>query len=386
MSQPERLTVSFVPSMGDVDESEWNGLLGQSTPFMRWDWLNLLETSGAVQPDTGWMPLHCTVRAGGELLAAAPLYVKGHGRGEFVYDQFWADVAARLGIEYYPKLVAVSPFTPVAGYRFLTAPGIPEDAACEVILGACGRLARSNGLSGLHVLFARNSFADMLEDAGLGAWEHQGFIWENKGYASFEDFLSAFRSGQRRNIRRERERLRQAGVRTVVVEGRDAPDSWFALMHHFYQDTNEKFGEFSCKFLPLAFFEGLADCFRERLAFSAAFAPGRAEPAALALLVHGDGHLYGRYWGAAVDIPFLHFDLCYYRPIEWAIAKGMKDFDPGMGGEHKPRRGFTSRVVRSLHRFHDPALSRVFAQNIGRINELTHDYIAELDALSAFKE
>jgi len=386
MTQPSAaLGIFFAPSMRSFDRHEWNLLAQSATPFMRWEWLDLLETTGAVRPETGWLPAHCGVRSGTVLAGAAPLYLKGHGQAEFIYDQIWADAAARMDLPYYPKLVAATPFTPVAGYEFLALPGLPRQALSRTMLEAMGRLSDAHELSGLHVLFPGNPFADLLEDQGLMAWEHQGFIWENPGYRDFSDFLDVFRTGQRKNIRRERERLRESGIEVSVVPGTQAPDAWFSRMHAFYEDTNDKFGEWGCKYLPLEFFEGLADCFRDHVAFSAAFRAGNPDPVGLALLIHGNGALYGRYWGAAEEIPFLHFELCYYTPMEWAIREGMSSFDPGMGGEHKPRRGFTSRTNRSLHRFSDPRMNAIFAANIHKINALTRDYIESLDAFSAFK-
>jgi hypothetical protein len=386
MSQPNRtVTISFMPSMSHLDPEEWNALAEDAPPFMRWEWLNLLEVSGAVHPETGWLPSHCVVFEGDRLIAAAPLYVKMHGLGEFVYDQLWSEAARSLGLPYYPKLTAANPFTPAAGYRFLSAGDIPRQAVNRVMLEAMDQLCRARGLSGLHVLFAEDFFADELENLGLTAWEHQGFLWTNQGYGDFKDFLARFRTSQRKSIRRERERLLEAGVRVTVVAGQDAPDSWFALMHHYYEDTNDKFGEWGCKFLPLGFFEGLAGPLRESLAFSAAFLPGEEDPVGLALLVHGGDTLYGRYWGAAREIPFLHFELCYYAPIEWAIAQGVRFFDPGMGGEHKPRRGFDSRATRSMHRFYDPLMEHVFNRNVPKINEVIREHIKDLQDMSAFK-
>jgi hypothetical protein len=379
------VTVSFSPSMAMVDRDEWDRLAGGAPPFMRWEWLSLLEASGAVAPATGWLPAHCLARASGRLVAAAPLYVKGHGQGEFVYDQLWAEAAHRLGLPYYPKLVAASPFTPVAGYAFLCEEGLPRPSAARALLAAMDRLALANGLSGLHVLFAGERFADELEALGFATWEHQGFLWENAGYASFEDFLGRFKAGQRKNIRRERERLVEAGVRVETVRGEDAPESWWGLMHHYYADTCSRFGEWGCDYLPREFFLGLSGEMAKSLAFSAAFLPGGGDPVGLALLALDAHTLYGRYWGAAKDIPFLHFELCYYAPIEWAIELGLKRFDPGMGGEHKPRRGFDSRLTRSLHRYYEPAMARVFARNAGQVNEFTRDYCAELAAMNAYK-
>jgi len=381
------LTVSFSRSMREFDPAAWNALAQDAPPFMRHEWLELLERSGAVRAETGWMPLHCSVASGESLVAAAPLYLKGHGQGEFVYDQLWAGLAARVGQPYYPKLVAASPFTPAAGYRFLMRRGLHHASVAPGMLAAMERLAQDNGLSGLHVLFLEDAFADTLGALDMPLWEHQAFLWENEGYRDFQDFLERFRAGQRKNIRRERERLREAGVRVEIVTGPDVPDAWFELMYRFYADTNDKFGEFGCRYLPRTFFEGLAEGpLRPFLAFSAALEAGSAQPVGLALLLHGVGGLWGRYWGAARDIPFLHFELCYYAPIQWAIGQGMAFFDPGMGGEHKPRRGFASRVTRSAHRFVNPLLEGLFETNIGQVNALTREYAEELGALSRLKE
>lgn len=387
MSHPDdTVTISWERSMQAFDPLEWNAMAAGTTPFMRWEWLDLLERSGSVRPETGWLPLHCAVRDEAGLAGAAPLYAKGHGEGEFVYDRLWADLARQLDIAYYPKLVAASPFTPVRGYSFLSRPSFPRRAAlCHSMLSGMLQLAQSNDFSGLHVLFTQDGFGDLLEQWGMTAWEHQGFIWENPGYGDFEDFLAAMRSGARNTIRKERKRLAASGVKVEVVEGTQAPEEWFGLMHHYYEDTNDKFGEWGCKYLTREFFLGLADCFRERLAFSAAFEPGRKDPVGLALLIHDEDALYGRYWGAAREIPFLHFELCYYAPMEWAISRRIARYDPGMGGEHKPRRGFRSLTTRSMHRYIDPVLAKVFTRHIPQLNAIAQEHIQHLEAMCPFK-
>jgi len=386
MTQPEEtFSLSFVSSMERFAPLEWNALAKDAPPFMRWEWLNLLETSGAVSPATGWLPAHCALFKDARLVAAAPLYAKGHGRGEYVYDQLWADAAAKLNVPYYPKLVAASPLTPAAGYRFLLGEGLPRRAAVRTLVSAMDSLCRKHGLTGLHLLFSDDSFAVELRELGLLAWEHQGFLWTNQGYQSFQDFLARFTANGRKSIRQERKRLRASGVRVEMVQGFDAPDSWFPLMYEYYADTCDKFGEWGCKFLPLSFFTKLADAFREHILFSAAYLPGSPTPVALAFFLKGSDTLYGRYWGAARDIPFLHFELCYYAPIEWAITNNIAFFDPGMGGEHKPRRGFDSRIIKGFHAFQNPVLDRVFTDNIPRINAFIREHVQELQDMSAFK-
>lgn len=380
------LAFTWSRSMAEIDPAEWNALPGAGSPFLRWEWLHLLEASGSVSQDTGWIPVHLAVRREHALVAAAPMYIKTHGEGEFVYDHLWADVAARMAIPYYPKLLGASPFSPVAGYRFLLAPSEDPAPLTAAMLRAMDRLCLANELSGCHVLFAADAFAARLEEAGYHAWEHQGFLWENQGFARFDDFLARLRSGQRKNIRRERRDLADQGVRVEIVDGPDVPERWWGLMHHYYADTNARFGPWACKYLTPDFFEGLPRAVPDNLALAAAFSPGRRDPVALALLLHDRDTVYGRYWGAGEDIAFLHFELCYYAPIDWCIRRGKRYFDPGMGGEHKPRRGFRSRTTRSLHRFHDPRMEMIFRKYIGQINGLTQEHIAAMNAMTAFKQ
>ncbi len=387
MSTPDApFSVSFHTSMSDVDAAGWDALARGAPLFLRREWLRLLETSGSVGPRTGWLPLHCAVSRDGRMVGAAPLYAKSHGHAEFVYDQLWADLARRLERPYYPKLVAASPFTPAACYRFLTDPDLPSRALNRLMLRSMDQLASQNGLSGLHVLFAQDAFAGELEKLGLHAWEHQSFFWRNEGYADFEDFLRRFGANQRRNIRRERARLRDQGVRVRVLDARDCPDAWFALMYEYYADTNDKFGEWGCKFLTREFFQGLARSLRDDILFAVAFQGNERHPMAMAMLVRHNETLYGRYWGCLEEVPFLHFELCYYAPIAFAIEQGITLFDPGMGGEHKPRRGFQSATARSLHRFSDPVLDRLFVSNIRQINRLTHEHVSELNALCGLRQ
>ncbi|WP_459933128.1 GNAT family N-acetyltransferase [Fundidesulfovibrio butyratiphilus] len=388
MSAPQSaaLTVSYVRSLGEVRPEEWNALEGARLPFLNHHWLHLLETSGSIRPQTGWLPLHCLVRRDGRLVAAAPLYLKGHGQGEFVYDALWADVATRLGVSYYPKLVAASPLTPVSGYRFLFAPGEDQAHLTTLILQAMLRLSQANELSGLHLLFVAKPLLDALRPLELGTWRHQGFLWKNAGYQTFADHLADFRSGARKNVLHERRALAASGVDVQMVEGPDVPADWFALMYDYYSSTNDKFGAWGCKYLTREFFLGLA---RPELAtflvLGAAFVPEDDRPAALALFVKSDDTLYGRYWGASRNLAFLHFELCYYAPVEYAIRHGLRFFDPGMGGEHKPRRGFRSICSTSLHHFSDARLTGVFDANIDQLNTMTYDQVEELNAMLPYR-
>jgi predicted N-acyltransferase len=389
MSAPGSRTtyaVSFRKAMAEIDPVEWNALaLPAATPFLEWEWLHLLETSGSVGTQTGWYPVHVLVRDGERLAACAPLYVKGHGEGEFVFDHLWGEVARRMGLPYYPKLVGASPFTPATGYRFLIAPDQDERRLCMVIMEALEKLCAANNLSGISFLFVEPRFAAILRDLGMHSWLHQGYIWENPGYRTFDDYLARFGSQARKNVKRERRILREQGIRVELRAGPDIPAHLFSDMHRFYAATNDKFGDYGCRYLTEEFFDALPDMPRNRLAFVAAYQGDDPSPMAMAMLVRKGDRLNGRYWGATRHVDYLHFELCYYTPITWAIEQGIRLYDPGMGGEHKARRGFVSIPTVSLHRYRDPRFEHVFLGNLGEINALEQDYISELNALLPFR-
>jgi len=374
------LKFRWLENLSAVSRESWNALAEPlQTPFLEWDWLQLMEASGSAGPETGWIPRHLTVWSGRELVAAAPLYVKTHSAGEFVFDHAWADVAGRLNRPYYPKLVGMSPFTPMIGYRFLTAPGMSQGELTTRMLAETERFCRQHELAGCSYHFAEPQWAEDIAARGFCPWAHQSFVWENEGFLSFEDYLSRFNANQRRNIRRERRRLAERRVRVDMVTGEEMPGDFYERMHAFYTRTNDQFGPWGCKYLTGDFFSLLPEHFRKRLVFAVASDGGRRDPIGMALLVTKAGHLYGRYWGCAREVEFLHFEACYYRPIEWAVASGIRQFDPGMGGGHKLRRGFKAAANYSLHRFMDPVLRQIMERHIGAINRLEHEEIAALN-------
>jgi predicted N-acyltransferase len=223
-----------------------------------------------------------------------------------------------------------------------------------------------------------------MERLGWLPWLHQGFVWNNPGYASLDQFWERFRAGQRRNVRRDQAAVAREGIEVRVVEGRDAPESLFELMHSYYVRTNDKFGPWGCRYLTRSFFLDAARVLRHRLAFSLAQAPGESEPVGMALLARSGGRLWGRYWGAGRNVPGLHFSVCYYAPMAYAVAEGLASFDPGMGGMHKVRRGFVSTPTASLHRFHQKALDAVFRTHLDNINQAELEHIREMNELLPF--
>ncbi len=382
---PRLSGTAWVGSIEEIAREEWDALAGPlETPILEWEWLRLMEASGSVCPRTGWTPSHLTIRSGGQLVAAAPLYIKTHSAGEFVFDYIWADVASRLGIRYYPKLVGMSPATPTVGYRFLIAPGQDEEALTGRMLAEIERLCREQRLGGASFLFADPAWAEGLTRHGYLSWRHQSFAWRNEGFSTFEDYLAVFDKNQRRNIRRERQAMEDQGIRIETLAGEDVPDSWFPLMYRFYDRTNTQFGPWAARYLTREFFL-LLPRYRRRLLFVAAHRRdgGREDeerPLAMSLLLCKGPLLLGRYWGSFEALDSLHFNACYYRPIEWAIEHGVQLFDPGAGSTHKIRRGFRAVANVSLHRFSDPRLQQLMAAHLGEINRMEEQEIEELNA------
>ena len=374
-------SISWIQNIAEIDRDEWDALAKPiPTPFLEWDWLRLMELSGSTTAKTGWLPHHLVMRRGSTLVAAAPMYIKGHSAGEFVFDHVWADVAGRMGIEYYPKIVGMSPFTPMTGYRFLVAPGEDEPQLTARMVAEIDRLCRRHNLSGSSFLFADPQWHHIMLAQGYYGWQHQSYAWFNNGFRNFEDYLALFNSNQRRNIKRERKAIEKQGLNIKILTGDQIPRGLFPLMYRFYEHTNDKFGPWGCRYLTPPFFEGLYNRFRHRLVFVAAYDGGDDSlPVGMSMLVTKGERLYGRYWGSSRLLNSLHFNACYYSPIEWAINNGIKRFDPGAGGAHKIRRGFTSVPSFSLHRFSDPRMLQIMRNHIDEINRLEQE---QIDALN----
>ena len=378
-ANPGQYTVQWVRQMAQVDREEWDALAQPlNTPFLEWSWLNNLETSGSAIPKEGWLPTHLVVRRDRQLVGAAPLYVKGHSYGEFVFDQQWADLSYRLGIEYYPKLLGMTPFTPAEGYRFLIAPSEDETVITRSMLGEIDRFCSAGQISGCHFLFVDPQWKSIVEQCEFQAWQHHSYIWSNQNYTTFDDYLKRFNANQRRNIKRECKSMTKAGIRFEVLTGDAIPSDYFPKIYGFYSSTCDKFWGGS-KYLTRKFFQQLDADFTERVVLFVAYQEDDPEPLGMSFCLWKGDRLYGRYWGCRYDVDNLHFNACYYEPIKWAIANGIQTFDPGAGGKHKRRRGFPAQGNHSLHRFYHPRLTTILHQYIGQINTLEQE---EIDAIN----
>ncbi|MDY6804528.1 MAG: GNAT family N-acetyltransferase [Cyanobacteriota bacterium] len=370
--QKTQYSFKWISKMTEVPKDQWDAFAQPlKTPFFEWDWLNNMETSRSATGKAGWLPQHLTVWREGKLIAAAPLYIKSHSYGEFVFDHQWADVAYRLGVEYYPKLLGMSPFTPAEGYRFLMAPGEDEDRLTGMMVKEIDVFCDRHKISGCNFLYVDPQWRPIIERHGFLGWQHHSYIWENHGYETFDDYLAVFNANQRRNIKRERKAVGKAGLEVRTLTGDDIPEALFSQMYRFYENTCDKFGWWGSKYLTKRFFEQLHDNFRHRVVFAAAYSElDDRSPVGMSFCLTKGDRLYGRYWGSTEEVDCLHFDACYYTPIEWAIANGVNVFDPGAGGRHKKRRGFPARPNYSMHRFYNNKLSQIFVSYIDRLNEM----------------
>jgi uncharacterized protein len=381
-------SVNWISKLAEVPQLAWDALaMPLKTPFMEWEWLNNLETSGSATGKNGWLPNHLTIWRDRNLIAAAPLYLKGHSYGEFVFDHQWAELSDRLGVRYYPKLLGMTPFTPAEGYRFLIAPGEDEDEITGLMLHEIDAFCNKNRISGCHFLYVDPEWRPVLERHGFATWLHHSFIWENLGFNNFDDYLTLFNANQRRNIKRERKAVEKAGLQLKALTGDSIPHSLFPLMYDFYADTCDKFGWWGSKYLTKQFFEQLYSNYRHRVLFVPAYSEqDNSQPLGMSFCLYKEDKLYGRYWGSFQEIDCLHFDACYYSPIEWGIANGIKLFDPGAGGRHKKRRGFPASPNHSLHRFYNPRLDQILRSYISEVNELEQQEIDGINAELPFSQ
>ena len=349
----ERVRTRLVDDIGTISAGDWDACAGADNPFLRHGFLSALEASGAVAAETGWLPQHLVLEdPGGGLLAAMPCYLKGHSLGEYVFDQGWAEAYEAAGGRYYPKLQVAVPFTPVTGPRLLVRPDAPAADLQRALLEAGSALMVRRRASSLHLTFLPESEAARARDAGFLLRTDQQFHWHNRDYGSFDDFLATLSSRKRKQIRRERRATRESGLHIVIREGRDIRESDLDAFFAFYLDTGAR--KWGRPYLNRHFFSLVHDRMPDSMLLVFALRDG--EPIAGALNFRGAEALFGRYWGCFDYHPFLHFELCYYQAIDYAIAHGIRRVEAGAQGPHKIPRGYEPVRTWSAHRFADPRL------------------------------
>lgn len=369
------MQTQLVTSISDVDPAAWDRLAGADDPFVEHAFLSALEQSGSVGDGSGWLPQHMLLRRGEELVGALPLYLKDHSYGEYVFDFGWANAAMRAGIRYYPKLVSMVPFTPATGRRFLIAPGEDEQAVVSGLLDGVLEARQKLRASSVHIHFMSPHEAQLVErDGRLRGRLSSQFHWHNRGYATFDDHLATFRSAVRKEVRKERRRVAEAGIEVSVVEGEALSGSEWDALRRFYFDTCEKHG--SGPYLNKAFFDLIARSHARRVV--AVLARDKGEIVAGTLNFEKGAHLYGRYWGCTRDYDSLHFELCYHRLIERAIARGQQRFEAGAQGIHKLRRGLLPVAIHNACYVADTRLSEAVGEFLQREEASVRFELAQL--------
>ncbi|HEX8952186.1 MAG TPA: GNAT family N-acetyltransferase [Polyangia bacterium] len=370
------MEIRVYDAIDKVPQPAWDALCdGQATPFLRWHWLEALETSGCATGKSGWQPCHLTLWRRDELVAAAPAYIKEDSDGDFSRDWGWADAAMRARIPYYPKLVLTVPFTPCTGRRVLVRAGEDRAELTELLVGGARKVAEQAGLSSVHALFPLADEARQLEEFGLARRVSYQYHWRNDGYRSFDDFLARFGSKKRNQAKRERASVAQhgLGLRTLrEPELRAEPKRWADAAYELHRSTVDKL-MWGRRWINRAFYRRVVERMPENLELVVAERHEDGKLVAGAFNVASKTHLYGRYWGCFEEYRFLHFNVCMYHSIEECIRRGVQVFEGGAGGEHKIARGFepaeTFTAFRLADRRLDTAVRRHLAEERGAREE-----------------
>ncbi|HYD30967.1 MAG TPA: GNAT family N-acetyltransferase [Azospirillaceae bacterium] len=378
----DSLSVRVLTGLDAIPAAEWDACAGTDNPFLGHAFLKALEDTGCVGAGSGWQPLHLALSdPRGRLLGAVPLYLKSHSYGEYVFDHGWANAWARAGGRYYPKLQVAVPFTPVTGRRLLIRADAPAGTA-EALIEALETVARAQGVSSVHVTFPTEAEWRQFGEAGWLQRTGYQFHWQNRGYASFDDFLGELASRKRKAIRKERREVADSGVRLMTLTGADIGVRHWDAFYRFYMDTSDR--KWGSPYLNRAFFHRLGEVLGDRVVLVMAEDGGRLVAGALNLM--GADTLYGRNWGSAGDYRHLHFEACYYRAIDFAIAHGLKRVEAGAQGEHKVQRGYLPTPTYSVHWIGDRSFRRAVADFLDRERVMIDHERTELMDASPFRQ
>ena len=362
----------------DIGEQAWSALAGPDClPFLRYEWLSALEDTGCIDASRGWLAMHIAAYSAGELVAVAPAYIKGNSEGEFVFDHSFARYAqGNLRLDYYPKLIVAVPFTPATGPRILLKAGCDAPRVLAGYAAALPQICERLGVSGAHVLFPERAQTEAFTAHGYLPRHGVQYHWRNEQYRTFDDFLARFTSKRRNQIRREMREMRDRNIELDVLTGDRLGPERVDFIFDFYRSTVEKFF-YGKQYLNRAFFEQVCRTMPEHLHVVMASDGGSRKPIAGAFNLLGKRALYGRYWGALEERPFLHFNVCFYRGIQECIARGLELFEPGAGGEHKLSRGFEPSLTYSAHSFQDRRLKAAVAEFLERERTAIAQHISE---------
>jgi predicted N-acyltransferase len=378
---PERTLAPGLRVVGGIDAvapAVWDALRPEPDPFTAHEFLEILEASGAATSARGWQPLHMVLGDPAQPEGVVPLYAKAHSWGEYVFDHAWAEAYERAGGRYYPKLQVAVPFTPVVGPRLLA----PDQSGKERLIAALEQILLALDVSSLHITFCTSREAELLRAQGWLIRRGIQYHWHNRGYGGFEDFLATLASSRRKAIRRERREVAQSGIAIRTLAGAEVSAADLEAFWPLYLATVDR--RHGAAYLTRAFFRLLGVRLRERIVLIGAWHEGRMVAAALNLL--GSDTLYGRLWGAREEWRFLHFECCYYRAIEFAIARGLARIEAGAQGIHKLLRGYEPVWTWSAHKFRDAAFAAAVGRFLAREEQQLQQQFTELQSLLPFAQ
>ncbi|MDW3118502.1 MAG: GNAT family N-acetyltransferase [Roseovarius pacificus] len=383
------VTISIHDSLSQIDAAEWDACACPEAadggrpddPFTTYRFLKALEDSGSVGEGTGWHPYYMRAEADGQAIAFAPLFLKSHSQGEYIFDHNWAHAYERAGGRYYPKLQIAVPFTPVTGRRFLTRPGYEETGRAALLQGAI-QVAENNGISSLHATFCTAGEWQAGEAMGLLSRKTQQYHWINHGYRHFDDFLASLSSRKRKSIRKERRVAQEFGGEIKQLTGDQIQPHHWDAMWTFYQDTGAR--KWGSPYLTRAFFDIVHNELRDDVLLVLAERDGH--PVAGAMNLIGRSALYGRYWGCIEHHPCLHFELCYYQAMDFSIEHGLNRVEAGAQGEHKLARGYMPTLTHSLHWIADPGFREAVARYLEAEQAAVDEDIEILTSFGPFRK
>lgn len=385
MTAPNELTISVHPDAASIPAADWNllaanGCAGVANPFIDHAFFLALEQSGCATGRTGWQPQHILIRRGTTPIGLMPMFLKTHSMGEYVFDHSWADAFERAGGRYYPKLQCSVPFTPATAPKLLTADGSVETRMA--LLGAAETLAERLDASSVHATFVPEAEENLAREAGWLIRHDTQFHWINEGFSTFDAFLNTLQSRKRKAIRRERRDALIDGIEVEWVTGSDLTEAHWDAFFEFYMDTGSR--KWGRPYLNRAFFSLISEAMADRILL--VMARDGDQYIAGALNFIADDTLYGRNWGATRDVPFLHFELCYYQAIDFAISRGLKRVEAGAQGEHKLARGYGPSTTRSIHFITHPGLRRAVADYLDEERRAIAQHSEMLESYTPFRK
>tara|TARA_Y100000589_G_scaffold303547_1_gene315998 strand:+ start:2328 stop:3485 length:1158 start_codon:yes stop_codon:yes gene_type:complete len=362
-------------SINEIKKYYWEkNFVGTNNPFYEWEWLANLENSKSVSNETGWQPLYFVASYKDEIVCIAPLFLKNHSYGEFIFDQSFARLAQDLNLNYYPKLIGMSPYSPVEGYQFFYTENIDKFEITKLLIEYIEAFSLKNKILSCNFLYVNDQWGELIRALGYHDWINTRSEWESNGENNFEDYLKRFNSNQRKNIKKERKSILEKRIDIKIYAEENINKEIVKNMHYFYEHHCSKWGVWGSKYLTYQFFENCINLKKNLLIF-AAYQDSSKKPLAMSMCIKNSERLWGRYWGSLEDINNLHFELCYYQPIEWALKNNIKSFDPGAGGKQKRRRGFYARASKSFHKWFNLEMENIICQwllkaNTNTINEI----------------